>query len=421
MKNVFEMLDMQKDKNIPIQSRKNCVTILGLDPLLSGKIKFNTLSNRKSVDGALPWNKSTALRDWSDIDTEYLLYYIESYYLINSDKKVLSALEMVADVNKFNPFVDMLNSVTWDRIPRIENLLTDYLGVEKNEYSAECMKLLMLGVISRAFCPGTKFDYVIVVSGPQGIGKSTFFMKLCCNDEWYLENLKNIRDEKEAGEKLQGKILVEFNELLAFKSSVEDIKSFITITSDEYRGAYKREKEKRKRTCAFVGTTNNSEFLVDKTGNRRFLPLECGVVSPTKSLFGDEQTVLYEFKQAWAEAYEIYKSGKFSLVLPKRLDELVEQLQEEFKEDDPLVGTIQKWLNENQDEYVCNLQIASEILKEDNPDRKTLLRIAEIMNHSVKGWKKGTGKKTIKHYGRQKYYEKVDDFIVIEDEKLPFD
>ena len=187
---VFSMLDMQKDKNIPLQTRKNCITVFGTDPALSGKIKYNTLSGKKNIEGALPWNKSEKLREWTDTDTEYLLYYMETYYLINSDKKILSALEIISDVHKFNPFIDMLNSTTWDGTPRIENLLTDYLGTEKTRYTMECMRLLMLGVISRAFCPGTKFDYVIVISGPQGIGKSTFFRKLTCNDEWYLENLK---------------------------------------------------------------------------------------------------------------------------------------------------------------------------------------------------------------------------------------
>lgn len=105
--NVYELLDMQKDKNVPIQSRKNCVTVLGCDPALSGKIKFNTLSNRKNVEGALPWNKSEDLREWTNIDSEYLIYYMETYYLLNSDKKILSALEMVADTNKFNPFIDI--------------------------------------------------------------------------------------------------------------------------------------------------------------------------------------------------------------------------------------------------------------------------------------------------------------------------
>ena len=107
---------------------------------------------------------------------------------------------MIADTNKFNPFIDMLNSTEWDGVPRIGNILHDYMGTAKDDYIAECMRLLLLGVISRAFSPGTKFDYVLVLVGPQGIGKSTFFKKLCCNDEWYLENLKSIYDEKKAAE-----------------------------------------------------------------------------------------------------------------------------------------------------------------------------------------------------------------------------
>ena len=97
---VFSMLDMQKDKNIPIQSRKNCVTVLGCDPVLSGKIKFNTLSNRKNVEGALPWNKSEKLREWTNIDNEYLIYYMETY-TFKFGQEILAALEMAADVNKF--------------------------------------------------------------------------------------------------------------------------------------------------------------------------------------------------------------------------------------------------------------------------------------------------------------------------------
>lgn len=417
---VFNMLDMQKDKNIPIQSRKNCITVLGCDPKLTGKIKFNTLSNKKNVDGALPWNKSEKVREWTSIDNEYLLYYMEMCYLLNSDKKVLSALEMIADMNKFNPFIDMLNSVTWDGVPRIENLLTDYLGVTKSEYTIQCMKLLMLAAISRAFNPGTKFDYVLVLSGRQGIGKSTFFLKLCCNEDWYLENLKTIDKGKDAAELIQGKIIVEFNELLAVKSAIEGVKSFVTAKSDEYRGAYARETEKRYRTCVFVGTTNDAQFLVDKTGNRRFLPLECGAVPITKSLFVDDEILLYEFRQAWAEAYKIYLSGKFSLVMPKKLQEFVEDLQEGFQEDDPLPGMIQCWLDSNNYEYVCNKLIASKVLNIDNPDRRLLNQITEVMNNSIEGWER-KGMHRFPGLGRQKCYIKTREFTEVYQEELPFE
>lgn len=406
---VFEMLDMQRDKNIPLQSRKNCITILGADPELSGKIKYNTLSNRKAVIGALPWNRAEAVRDWTNIDDEYMLYYMETYYMMNSEKKVLSALDMIADTNKFNPFVDMLNSTKWDGKPRIENLLTDYLGVEKSDYSIECMRLLMLGVISRAFSPGTKFDYILVLIGAQGIGKSSFFPKLLCNNDWYLENMKSIFDERRAAEKIQGKLIVEFNELMGMKSGVEAVKAFTTATTDEYRGAYERRSEQRKRTCVFIGTTNEPQFLTDRSGNRRFLPMECGVVPIKKSLFVNEEILQAEFKQAWAEAYEIFKSGKFSLVLSSSMREYVDSLQSDFEEDDPMVGEIQHFLDNYEDDYVCGLIIARSILNNENPDTKTSRMIASIMNHKIHGWKKG-GYHTFKEIGRQKCYKRIPDF-----------
>jgi predicted P-loop ATPase len=268
---------------------------------------------------------------------------------------------MMADTNKFNPFIDMLNSVKWDGIPRVDSLLTDYLGVKKNEYSSECLRLLMLAAISRAFSPGTKFDYVLVLQGKQGIGKSTFFMKLCCNDDWYLENLKNIDKGKDSAELIQGKIIVEFGELLAMRGKTEEIKAFVTLKSDEYREPYAREKEKRFRTCVFVGTTNEAQFLTDKTGNRRFLPLHCGAVPITKSLFVDEGELRAEFMQAWAEIYQIYLSGKFNLVMPSRLKAYVDEALDDCMEDDPMVGLIQGWLDQCEQDYVCNLMIASEV------------------------------------------------------------
>ena len=107
---VFSMLDMQKDKNIRFNQERIALQFLDVIQSCRGKIKFNTLSNRKNVEGALPWNKSEKLREWTNIDNEYLIYYMETYYLLNSDKKILAALEMAADVNKFNPFIDMLTA-----------------------------------------------------------------------------------------------------------------------------------------------------------------------------------------------------------------------------------------------------------------------------------------------------------------------
>lgn len=414
---VFSLLDMQKEKNIPLQSRKNCITVLGTDPLLSNKIKFNTLSCKKNVCGSLPWNKAKERREWTNIDDEYLLYYMETYYLLNSDKKILSALEMIADTNKFNPFIDMLNSVQWDGTQRLEKLLPDYLGARRCDYTTECIKILLLGVISRAFSPGTKFDYSIVLVGPQGIGKSTFFQKLCCNDEWYLENIKSLYNDKEAAEKIQGKLIVEFNEMLGLKNN-EVAKSFLTQLADDYREPYSRRSEKRKRTCVFVATTNNNEFLTDKTGNRRYLPIECCVEPIRKSLFGNDDALRAEFLQVWAEVYEIYKSGKFSLVLSSDIEEYAKNLRDDFEIDDPMVGAIQNWLDNCNEDYVCNMVIAIELFGSDKDDAKLINNIAEIMRTKIKGWERNGTHTFCNGVGRQKCYTRVAGFTPTEE--IPF-
>lgn len=409
-------------KGAVINTRKNCVIAISNDNNLHGRIKLNTLANRKYICGKVPWSNSAECREWKNIDTEYLLLYLEKTYNLSNDKNILSALDVVADTNRYNPFVDMLNAIEYDGEKHIENLLPDYLGVEKTEYTAECLRLLMLGVISRAFSPGTKFDYVLILYGPQGTGKSTFFTKLCCNEDWYLEDLKNINDKKEAAELIQGKLIAEFNELLAMKgiAGTEAIKSFVTLRADEYRAAYAREPEKRKRQCVFVGTTNDSQFLVDRTGNRRFLPIEVRRDRAVKNLFSTEVGVLNDFLQAWGEAYQIYKSGKFRLVLSESVTDQAKEMQDKYLEEDARIGLIQNWLETYTGDYVCVAQICNEVFKNENPDRKFIREVNGIMNNSIDGWKKGTTHR-FSDYGKQRCYERGNEFMKVDEcMKLPF-
>ena len=252
----------------------------------------------------------------------------------------------------------------WDGESHIENLLQDYLGVEKTRYSSEAMKLFMIGAISRAYEPGCKFDYMIVLVGEQGIGKSTFLRRLAMSDAWYDDNFNTVEGDK-AVERLRGMWFVELAELLAAKrqKEVESIKAFLTSTIDTYRPPYGRRTVQRPRRCVFAGTTNNEHFLTDVTGNRRYLPLRTDRRRVRKSLFDDEEAVRVDIEQAWAEALHIYKMEHPRLVMPKDLYDDVKAVQESFLEEDPRVGIIQSYLDGLANDRVCVMQIWEDALR----------------------------------------------------------
>ena len=212
-----------------------------------------------------------------------------------------------------------------------------------------------MGAVARVYRPGCKFDYMMVLVSDQGIGKSTFLRMLCINDAWFNDNFSTLDGDK-AVEKLRGMWIVELAELQATKRSkdVETIKAFITSRVDTYRVPYGRRTEQRPRMCVLCGTSNPTDFLTDRTGNRRFLPITCGVRPVEFDIFADETSTRMEFAQAWGEIMDEYmrKGGKVSLVLPKRLQKVAVDMQERYQEEDPRVGIIQEWLDGTDAEHI---------------------------------------------------------------------
>ncbi len=410
-----------------LQTIDNARTIISSDYRLIGKLRYNTLAYAPYVFGELPWEKKDTYREWSNADDSHLFCFIESNYGIGNTDKISHALKIVSTQNSFNPVTEFLESLTWDGKPHIENLLSDYLGVEKNEYSIAVMKLFLLGAISRAYKPGTKFDYMPVVVGPQGIGKSSFFKALASNDDWFSDNFASIEGDK-AIEKLRGKWIIEFGELLAVKRAqdVESLKAFITSTTDTYRPPYERRTEHRPRQCVFCGTTNSSHFLTDKTGNRRYLPLTARREYVKKSLFNEPEEVMNDFRQAWAEAMVIYKSGDFKLVLPGDLQKAASDAQNEYLEEDPKVGIIQNYLDGLKKDEICALEIYRKALGNlCTPTAREINEIHSIMQNSIEGWVKIGKSKRFGEYGVQRGYKRTKEtetefMAVPDDEQLPF-
>lgn len=408
-----------------VQSIENVCTVLRSDEALACKIKYNELSYSPFIHGTLPWTGKDNYREWNNFDDSNLKCYIEANYGLTSMEKMMDALNIVASENKFNPVTEYLEQLTWDGKERIKTLLPNYLGVEQNEYSQTAMRLFMLGSINRAYYPGCKFDYMPVLVGEQGVGKSTFFRVLAGSDTWYNDNFNTVEGDK-ATEKLRGMWIVELAELLATKRAkeVESIKAFITSTVDSYRPPYGRRTEQRPRCCVFAGTTNNSHFMTDRTGNRRYLPLIVRKKYVKKSLFKNKNEVQEDFKQAWAEAMHIFKTENPKLVFPRHLEDVVFENQKQFAEEDVRVGIIQEYLDELSLECdkVCAMQIWDSALgNETKPcERRFSNEIHDIMQHSIDGWERVKneygGRCKLRKYGTQICYERVEKKVTTEKE-----
>lgn len=317
----------------------NAVIILENDPRTKGKLIYNEFSNRAIVTGKLPWTEKDYKRDWCDDDDAGVRYFLENSYNLTGPGKIADAISIVYQNHKIHPVREYLNSLTWDGVKRVETLLTDYLGAEDNIYTRAVIRTHLVAAVARIMRPGCKYDTMLTLTGKQGIGKSTFIRML--GKDWFNDSLDTVKG-KEAYEQLQGSWLIEMGELTATrKADIEATKLFLSKNEDIYRVAYGRRTSRFPRQCVFWGTSNDSHFLRDKTGDRRTWPVDCAVLLPVKDVFKDLSP---EVDQIWAEAVVLYKSGHKLYLTGEEADEALKQ-QKAHAEDSPKTGLIEEYLN----------------------------------------------------------------------------
>jgi len=288
---------------------ENISLILENDENLKGKIALNEFSHRTMIKGNLPWHRLLNKKEgdqWKDSDDSSLRHYIEKVYRITSPMKINDGLLIVEEKNKFHPIRDYFNSLVWDGVKRVDNLFIDYLGASDTKYNRMVTRKALVAGVARIFNPGVKFDYMLVLVGKQGVGKSHILSLLGQN--WYSDSFNTVQG-KEAYEQLQDAWIIEMAELTAAKKAeTEAVKHFISKREDIYRVAYGKRVTKFPRQCVFFGTTNEMDFLKDKTGNRRFWPVMVEKHRIKKNLWRED--IKAEIHQIWAEAVELWKMGE---------------------------------------------------------------------------------------------------------------
>lgn len=324
----------------------NALLILEHDPNLAGRIAWNDFSHRPTIRGPLPWKVYIpgSEASWEDSDDAALRHYIETKYGLGNSSKIADALTVVLEKHKFHPvreYLDDIDMLGWDGVPRLDTLFIDYLGAEDCLFNRKVARKMLAAAVARVYSPGCKFDFMAVLIGAQGVGKSELIKKIAHN--WHSDSFTTVQG-KEAYEQLQGAWIIEVAELTATrKAEVEAVKHFISKREDAYRIAYGKRISHFPRQCVFFGTTNDTECLKDKTGNRRFWPVDvCVTGKPRKSIWAD--LTKYEIDQLWAEALQVWRDGE-PLYLEATLEAEAQRRQDMHTEDNPKTGMVQEYLD----------------------------------------------------------------------------
>ena len=319
----------------------NVRLILENDPRIAGKIGFDDFYLRPVAKGRLPWrSKSEGSAPWSDTDDSGLRHYVETIYQIVAPTKIEDALKIVLDKRRFHPIREYLSKLTWDGVERLETLFIDYLGAEDCPYIRTVTRKTFVAAAGRAIKPGIKFDYMPILIGPQGVGKSFILNRM--GRGWYSDSFYTVTG-KEAYEQLLGAWIIEMAEMTATKKAeVEAIKHFISKQEDTFRMAYAKRPVTLKRQCVFVGTTNDRECLRDRTGNRRFWPVSVRVSTPRLNLWKELTDDVID--QIWAEATELWNQGE-PLYLSGDLAKEAADRQEIHTEENAKAGVVREFLD----------------------------------------------------------------------------
>ncbi len=287
----------------PKATVRNIVTILE-NAVAEDLIKRDSFQSRDFYPREVPWSPDSAGRGIIDDDAVLISNWLDEHYRFAPSKdKVFDAIVLLANKNSFHPIREMFDEMPcWDGVPRIDKWLQTHFGAKNapDYYISQVFRKWMVASVTRIFEPGKKFDWMIVLQGETGTGK-TSFGDILFGEDYYTDGLPPLHD-KDAALNLQGQRCIEFGELAQLaKSDLETVKSFVSRRIDKVRPHYGRMKVELKRQCVFIATVDREQYLKDDAGNRRFMPIEIGPLNFDQ--------LIEDRDQLWAEALFIYQNG----------------------------------------------------------------------------------------------------------------
>jgi predicted P-loop ATPase len=274
------------------------------------------------------------MREWDDAAVRTVRMAANEFGLKMTAEFTNEAVLSISGDYRLHPVREYLDRCqkAWDGTPRVDGWLIEYAQAEDTKLVRAICAVFLVAAVRRVRKPGCKFDTLLVLEGEQGSGKSSLGKALAGHEDWFGDSLPLGADPKVTIELTAGKWIVEHAELTGIsKHEVENVKAFLSRHIDEAREAYGRHKTRVPRQFILIGTTNDDRYLIDGTGNRRFLPVRC--MGGAGSI--DFKRLEADREQLWGEAATREAAGE-SIMLPEALWGAAAEAQESRRFNSPI-------------------------------------------------------------------------------------
>lgn len=377
-----------KSKTIKENSISNAVLILQNDPIFKDVFKFNSFSEEEEIAKTIEIDGAVIEKGlMKDVDAVFITVYFSKHYHFTANTGVVfNAISFVSQLekNKYNPMIDFFEDAerNWDGVERASTFLPDFLGASETILTTLITELFFVGAVAKVYDPMVKFDFALDIVGDQGTGKTTLLKKLGMGA--YVDTIQNFKNKDEYT-KMQRALIVNDDEMEATaSSSFEVTKKFITMEELEYRPAYGRKNVRRAKHFVLARTSNQVEYLRDKTGNRRFLPILSSKNLQVKHPVTDLTDKLVA--QFWGEMVHKYKTK--GLQYPTREQEMeLAKHREKFVYVDEIENRINRFVDNTDLEWVASSDIADSALGKIDlvKNRGVANKIKNVMDNK-EGW-----------------------------------
>lgn len=374
-----------------------------LEKFIEPRLRYNLLRHDVELDG-----ESLRRHEAENLKVEDRIQVIcrtKHHVVFEKQRPFKNSLLDIIGNNHYHPVEEYLESLQQSSISpvNIDNLAERYLG-NKNSLSNLLLKKTLIAAVARVFEPGCDVHSIFILYSPkQGIGKSRFLRTLAKNPKWFNDTMPKISITRDFYAKLHRFWITEIGEIdTKFVSNKEEeIKDFITSTSDSFRPAYSAQRLDCRRSFILTGTTNNGNFLKDQTGSRRYW------IVPVKDKI-DISALEKEVDGIWAAAVEAYLNDE-PWWLTDEEAELVEQSNASYCEQHSWYQPIKDYLDiHKNDKYILPKHIAAisslEIPRKEinKPSSKAIKEIRTLLQQKF-----GYAPKKISNQQRQKLFDEL--------------